>query len=64
MKLNDKQIDDLARLLGGIALASLIGFVVGMAGHSPKSLNDYDKIGLSVAFVFCIAAMLIIRKGR
>jgi hypothetical protein len=64
MKINEKQIDDIARCLGNVAVAAAIGLAVGLTGYASKPLTEYDKLGLIVAFVLCSAAMLLIRKGR
>ena len=63
MKLNDKQVDDLAKLLGSVALASVIGLAVALSGHG-EDISRTDKLGLAIGFSFCTMAMLILRKGR
>ena len=63
MKLNDKQVDDLCKLLGGAALASLIGLAVGASGHG-EDLGKFDLTGLATGFIVCTMAMLFLRKNR
>jgi hypothetical protein len=63
MKLNDKQIDDLCKLLGGAALAAVIGLAVGTSGHG-NDFGKFDLAGLATSFVVCTMTMLLIRKGR
>jgi hypothetical protein len=64
MKLNDKQIDDLCKLLGGAALAAVIGLAVGMSGHGSQTLSNADMTGLAFGFGACTMTMLLLRKGR
>lgn len=62
-KLNDKQVDDLCKLLGGVSLASLIGLAVGASGHG-EDISKIDMSGLAFSFVACTIIMLLLRKGR
>ena len=39
MKFNEKQIDDIARLLGTLATSSIVGFSIGIA--RPQSVTSY-----------------------
>ena len=64
MKLNDKQIDDIARCLGNICVAAAIGLVVGFAGYATKPLTNYDKLGLAIVLISSFATMIYIRKGK
>lgn len=66
MKLNDKQIDDIARCLGNLAVGALAGAVVGLAGHAPKPLTNTENAWLGIAAVVCFFAMVLIRnvKGK
>ena len=63
MKLNDKQVDDLCKLLGGMSLAAIIGLAVGMSGHN-KDIVRIDLTGLAFGFIACTIIMLLLRKGR
>jgi hypothetical protein len=62
-KLNDKQVDDLCKLLGGVSLASLIGLAVGASGHG-VDISKMDMAGLAFSFITCTMIMLLLRKGR
>lgn len=64
MKLNDKQIDDIARCLGNIGVAAAIGLVVGAAGYATKPLTNYDLLGLAVVLIVSFVTMICIRKGK
>jgi hypothetical protein len=64
MKLNDKQIDDIARCLGNIGVAAAIGLAVGVAGYAAKPLTDYDKLGLAAVLIVSFVTMILIRKGK
>lgn len=60
MKFNDKQIDDIARLLGTLAASSIIGLSVGAA--RPDSVTTYEEIGLISSAVLAFCGMLLIRR--
>ena len=61
MKFNDKQIDDIARLLGTLAASSIVGFSIGIA--RPQSVTSYEEIGLMSSAVITFATMLLIRRN-
>ena len=63
MKFNDKQINDLCKLLGGVALSAVIGFAIALSGHN-KDITEYDKFGLALSFLSCTIVMLLLRRGR
>jgi hypothetical protein len=61
MKFNDKQIDDIARLLGTLAASSIVGFSIGIA--RPQSVTNYEEIGLLSSAVITFTTMLLIRRN-
>jgi len=60
MKLNEKQIDDIARLLGTLAAASVIGLSVGAA--RPDSVTSYEEVGLISSAIIAFSMMLYTRS--
>lgn len=60
LKLNDKQIDDIARLLGTLTASSIIGLAVGAA--RPESVTTYEEIGLLSSATIAFAMMLYTRS--
>jgi hypothetical protein len=60
MKLNDKQVDDVARLLGTLAASAIIGLTVGAS--RPDSVTTYEEIGLISSAVVAFSMMLLIRR--
>jgi hypothetical protein len=60
MKFNDKQIDDIARLLGTLAASSIIGLSVGAA--RPDSVTSLEEIGLISSAILAFCGMLLIRR--
>ena len=60
MKINDKQIDDIARLLGTLAASSIIGLSVGAA--RPDSVTTYEEIGLISSAIIAFSMMLYTRS--
>ena len=60
MKFNDKQIDDIARLLGTLAASSIIGLSVGMA--RPDSVSTYEEIGLISSAIIALSMMIYTRS--
>jgi hypothetical protein len=61
MKFNDKQIDDIARLLGTLAASSIVGFTIGAA--RPQSVTSVEEFGLVTSAVLALAVMLLIRRN-
>jgi hypothetical protein len=61
MKFNDKQIDDIARLLGTLAASSIVGFTIGAA--RPDSVTRLEELGLVASAVLAFAVMLLIRRN-
>ena len=61
MKFNDKQIDDIARLLGTLAASSIIGLAVGAS--RPNSVTTHEEFGLISSAVMAFAVMLLIRRA-
>jgi hypothetical protein len=59
MKFNDKQIDDIARLLGTLAASSIVGLIVGAA--RPDSVTTYEEIGLISSAIIAFSMMLYTR---
>jgi hypothetical protein len=62
MKFNDKQIDDIARLLGTLAASSIVGFSIGIA--RPHSVTGYEEIGLLSSAVITFITMVLIRRNQ
>ena len=60
MKFNDKQIDDIARLLGTLAASSIIGLSVGAA--RPESVTTYEEIGLISSAIIAFSMMIYTRS--
>jgi len=60
MKLNEKQIDDIARLLGTLAASSVIGLSVGAA--RPDSVTSYEEAGLISSAIIAFSMMLYTRS--
>jgi hypothetical protein len=60
MKLNKKQIDDIARLLGTLAASSVIGLSVGAA--RPESVTSYEEVGLISSTIIAFSMMLYTRS--
>jgi hypothetical protein len=60
MKLNEKQVDDIARLLGTLAASSIIGLAVGAA--RPDSVTRYEEIGLISSAIVAFSMMIYIRS--
>jgi hypothetical protein len=60
MKLNEKQIDDIARLLGTLAASSVIGLSVGAA--RPESVTSYEEVGLISSAIVAFSMMLYTRS--
>jgi hypothetical protein len=61
MKFNEKQIDDIARLLGTLAASSIIGLTIGAA--RPQSVTNLEELGLVSSAVLAFAVMLLIRRN-
>jgi peptidoglycan/LPS O-acetylase OafA/YrhL len=66
MKLNDRQLDNIARCLGNLGVGAAIGAVVGFAGHTPKPLTLAENAWLGVAAMVCFSVMVLIGniKGK
>jgi hypothetical protein len=62
MKLNEKQVDDIARLLGTLTASSIIGLAVGAS--RPDSVTSYEEIGLISSALFSLTVMLLIRRKQ
>ena len=62
MKFNDKQIDDIARLLGTLAASSIVGLSIGIA--RPHSVTNYEEIGLLSSAVITFTTMVLIRRNQ
>ena len=60
MKFNDKQIDDIARLLGTLAASSIVGLIVGAA--RPDSVTTYEEIGLISSAIIAFSMMIYTRS--
>ncbi len=60
MKLNAKQIDNIARVLGTLAASSVIGSMVGWA--RPASVTTLEEVGLIVSAVTTLSIMIFILK--
>jgi hypothetical protein len=60
MKLNDKQVDDVARLLGTLSASAIIGLTVGAS--RPDSVTTYEEVGLISSAVVALSMMLLIRR--
>ncbi len=60
MKLNEKQIDDIARLLGTLAASSVIGLSVGAARL--ESVTSYEEVGLISSAIVAFSMMLYTRS--
>jgi hypothetical protein len=61
MKFNEKQIDDIARLLATLAASSIIGFSIGAA--RPESVTSLEEIGLISSATLAFFGMLLIRRN-
>jgi hypothetical protein len=61
MKFNDKQIDDIARLLGTLAASSIVGFSIGAA--RPQSVTSLEELGLISSAILALSGMLLIRRN-
>ena len=60
MKLNEKQVDDIARLLGTLTASSIIGLAVGAS--RPDSVTSYEEIGLISSAVIAFSMMIYTRS--
>jgi hypothetical protein len=60
MKLNEKQVDDIARLLGTLTASSIIGLAVGAS--RPESVTSYEEIGLISSAVIAFSMMIYTRS--
>jgi hypothetical protein len=61
MKFNEKQIDDIARLLGTLAASSIVGLSIGAA--RPESVTSLEELGLIPSAILAICGMLLIRRN-
>ena len=60
MKLNEKQVDDIARLLGTLTASSIIGLAVGAS--RPDSVTSYEEIGLISSALIAFSMMIYTRS--
>jgi hypothetical protein len=62
MKLNAKQIDNIARVLGTLTASSAIGFMVGV--FRPNSVTPQEEYGLIAAALSTLLGMLYILRNE
>ena len=62
MKFNDKQVDDIARLLGTLAASAIIGLSVGAV--RPDSVTTYEEIALISSAMLSFCGMLLVRRKQ
>jgi len=61
MKFSDKQVDDIARLLGTLAASAIIGLLVGAV--RPQSVTTFEELGLISSALLSFFVMLLIRRN-
>ena len=62
MKFSGKQLDDIPRVLGTLASASLGGAAIGIT--RPEQISRLEQLVLMGVSVFLFAVMLRVQKGR
>ena len=62
MKFSGKQLDDLSRVLGTLASASLGAAAIGIT--RPEQISQLEQVILLVASLFLFSVMLRVQKGR
>jgi hypothetical protein len=63
MKLNDKQIDDIARLLGTLAGAAIIGAIVGYNRPDQVTTQEVRYLAGAALSAVCFALLLRVNKN-
>jgi hypothetical protein len=62
MKFSGKQLDDISRVLGTLASASLGGAAIGIT--RPEQISRIEQVVLLVVSLFLFSVMLRVQKGR
>jgi hypothetical protein len=58
LKLNDKQIEGLARILDTLAISAILATVVGLSGHSPLSFLEISCLVITTPILTLFAIYL------
>lgn len=62
MKINAKQTENIARVLGSIASASAVGAAIG--AFRPEQVTPIEELSMVLASVILIASMVYILKDK